>query len=113
MLLGDEQLLKFAQEYVEDKFDWMNKESTVLDFADFFNTIGIWYWNTTLSRQIQDHYKKNFHSYSVKTICRLVKLMGYNFTKSEEFFSLIEDTLTIQTNHVLQNQDFASLDIDS
>ena len=36
-------------------------------------------------------------------MCKLVKLIGNNFTKSEHFLSLIEDTMRMRLNHMVKN----------
>lgn len=79
----------------------MEKE-TVLDFAEFLKDMGLWYWNTALVSMLETHFNKNYYNYEIDTMCRLVKLIGYNYNRSDDMFTLIEDSMKIRLVHLIQ-----------
>ena len=45
---------------------------------------------------IKTHFAKHYFKYNFEELCRLVKLIGYNHQKNDEFLSMIEDSLKIR-----------------
>jgi hypothetical protein len=51
----DQHLLMYLQDVVISRFEFLDKE-TVLEYAQFFNDIGIWYWDTELITKIRKQF---------------------------------------------------------
>jgi hypothetical protein len=45
---------------------------------------------------IKTHFAKHYFKYNFEELCSLVKLIGYNHQKNDEFLSMIEDSLKIR-----------------
>ena len=88
-------LCTYVQDYVEERFDFISKP-IVLQFATFLKDLGLWYWNTNLVQMMKNHFAKHYFKYNFEELCRLVKLIGYNHQKNDEFLSMIEDSLKIR-----------------
>ena len=93
-----EHLVEFILEHVATRFDFIDKKD-VLEFAEFFREVGLWQWEQHLITQIEAHFSANFVSYDVKAMCKLMKLIGGNYIKSDTFLSLIEDSLRLRLQH--------------
>lgn len=63
----------------------MPKDTLVIEYAEFLKDIGLWYWNTTLIDIIQTNFEAAMVNYNEKTMCKLLKLIAYNFKKDESF----------------------------
>ena len=50
-----EHLCHFLQDYVWNRFNFIDKELT-LDYALFINKIGLWYWDQNLMGQIEEYF---------------------------------------------------------
>jgi len=47
-------------------------------------------------QMIENHFSKNYYRYDFDDICKLTKVIGYNYLKSSEILNLIEDNLKIR-----------------
>jgi hypothetical protein len=56
---------------------------------------------------IKQHFSKHYYRYSFDDLCRLVKLIGYNHQKNDEFLSIIEDTIKIRVGEENENLDIS------
>lgn len=96
---NDENLCCYIQEYVEERFSYISTPMT-LTFACFLKDLGLWHWNTNLMQMIQNHFTKSFYLYEFDTLCRLVKIIGYNHLKNTEIIELVEDSIKVRLlNH--------------
>ena len=76
----------------------------VLEFAQFLLKIGLWQWDQHLMGPIEAHFRTNYVEYEVGAMCCMVKLIGNNFVRSEEFLSLIEDSVRMRLNYMVKNE---------
>lgn len=73
-----------------------------LQFLLFLKDAGLWYWNTPLISFLDSNFRSDFESYSFGDICTVVKLVGYNHQKSDEFYTKIEDCLKVHLEYGTQ-----------
>lgn len=102
LLDGDEKLCLHLQHYLEDRFDFMDKDKVIFEYLEFLKDLGLWYWNTTLIGQMEDHFRQNFFLFDLDQLSRLTRLIAYNFDKSEEFITLIEDSIKVRLSHAIK-----------
>ena len=98
-----EKLCHFIQDYACSRFEFMEKDMA-LDFAEFFQKIGLWHWDQMLMGQIESTFTANYVQYDVQQMCRIVNLAGNNFLKSDDLLALIEDSLKLRLNHMIKNE---------
>lgn len=98
-----EHLIHFVQDYAASRFEFMDK-LVVLEFAKFLLKIGLWQWDQNLMTQIEHHFTQNYVEYQVDSMCKIVKLVGNNFQRSESLLSLIEDSIRMRLNHMIKNE---------
>ena len=67
ILENDEEnkLVLFFQGYLEDRFEFMDKQVDIFDYMEFTKDLGLWYWNNNLIEMIRDYFSKNFHDYDM------------------------------------------------
>jgi len=58
-------LVLFLQNYLEEKFELMDKHKDLFDYLEFMKHLGVWYWNTTLLEQLKASFNKNFFEYDL------------------------------------------------
>ena len=80
----NEELIGTFLQVAEGRFAALPKDTLILDYAEFMKTIGIWYWNQNLIQLLKTNFEMSMVSYNENTICRLIKLIAYNYQKDED-----------------------------
>ena len=75
-----------------------------LNFAIFLHKISLWQWDQKLMSQIEAHFTENYVQYEVDSMCKLVKLIGNNFQKSQSLLTLIDDSIRMRLNYMIKNE---------
>ena len=91
----------------------MPKDTLVVEYAEFLKDIGLWYWNTSLIEILQTNFEVGMVNYSEKTMCKLIKLIAYNFQKDEGFLQMLEDALCLRIATSIKEKQNLGLDIEA
>lgn len=91
----------------------MPKDTLVVEYAEFLKDIGLWYWNTSLIEILQTNFEVGMVNYSEKTMCKLIKLIAYNFQKNEGFLQMLEDALCLRIATSIKEKQKLGLDIEA
>ena len=97
----------FLQEYTAKRFEFMEREQALL-FAEYLHQIGVWYWDHNVMGQVEKNFISNYVGYDIKSMCKLVKLIGNNYVKSPEFLSLVENTLKMRLTYLVKKSEASS-----
>ena len=95
ILIENEYLLARFREYVEQRFDYMDR-SVLLNYCDLLKDLGMLFEDADLITRLNANFQENYHSFSLPSLIHLLRLTAHCFYKPPQMIELLRDSIGVR-----------------
>ena len=99
ILLENEYLLARFRQYVEERFDYMDR-SVLLKYCDLLKDLGMLFEDHDLINRLNNNFQGNYHSFELGSLIHLLRLSSYCFYKPPGLLALLRDSIGVRSKKV-------------